>query len=199
MLRILSAIAIACTFAAPARADTIVLAGGCFWGMEAVFQHVNGVSEAMPGYAGGEADTAHYDMVSTGTTGHAEAVQVTYDPKHITLEQLLNVYFLAAHNPTEFNYQGPDHGTQYRSAIFIATPQQAQTAKAVMEKLKADHKFDALIVTTLEPLKQFYPAEEYHRNYAALHPYNPYIVMNDLPRVANVKKYFPELYVEKKA
>ena len=182
--------------AVPQGNQTIILAGGCFWGMEAVFKHVKGVVSAMPGYAGGKADTAHYEMVGQGTTGHAESVQVVYNPAQISLEQILKVYFIAAHNPTELNYQTPDHGTQYRSAIFYANPAQKQAAETVMAQLQKDHAYAKPIVTTLEPLKQFYPAEDYHQNYAALNPYNPYIVMYDLPRVANVKKDFPALYTE---
>jgi peptide-methionine (S)-S-oxide reductase len=175
--------------------QTIVLAGGCFWGMEAVFKHVKGVSSAMPGYAGGKADTAHYDMVSEGNTGHAESVQVTYDPKQVSLEQILKVYFIAAHNPTELNYQGPDHGTQYRSAIFYETPEQKKAAETFIAQLDKNHVYSAPTVTSLEPLTVFYPAEEYHRNYAALHPYNPYILMNDAPRVEHFKMNLPDLYV----
>jgi peptide-methionine (S)-S-oxide reductase len=175
---------------------SIVLAGGCFWGVEAVFEHVKGVKQAVSGYAGGSADTAHYDMVSGGNTGHAEAVKVTYDPNIISLEQLLQVYFTDAHNPTELNYQGPDHGTQYRSAIFYATPEQQKTAEATIAKLQAGKTYSAPIVTKLEPLKGFYPAEDHHQNFAALNPYYPYIVMYDAPKVAQVKKDFPDLYTE---
>ena len=182
----------------PVRAsseESIVLAGGCFWGMEAVFEHVKGVTKVMPGYAGGAAETAQYEVVSTGTTGHAESVQVTYDPEKISLDKLLNVYFIAAHNPTELNRQTPDVGTQYRSTVFYATSEQKQVTENVIKTLQQEHAYSKPIVTTLEPLKHFYPAEEYHRNYATLHPDNGYIVTYDLPRVENVKKDFPTLYV----
>jgi peptide-methionine (S)-S-oxide reductase len=183
--------------AAAASTQTIVLAGGCFWGMEAVFGDLNGVKEAMPGYSGGAASTAHYDMVSTGTTGHAESVRVTYDPSKISLEQILTVYFTVAHDPTELNRQGPDDGTQYRSAIFVANADQRERAAAMIARLTAEHKYSAPIVTKLEAFKAFYPAEAYHRNYAALHPDQPYIVINDLPKVAALKKTFPQLVAQK--
>ena len=176
--------------------ETIVLAGGCFWGVQAVFQHTKGVKQAISGYAGGSADTAHYEMVGSGTTGHAEAVQVTYDPSQITLGSLLKIYFAVAHNPTELNFQGPDHGTQYRSAIFFANPQQKKLAEAYMEQLNQAKIFSDKIVTTLEPLTKFYAAEDYHQDYAKLHPTNPYIARNDLPKVANLEKIFPDLYVK---
>ncbi len=184
--------------AAP-QEQSIVLAGGCFWGMEAVFEHVKGVSQAVPGYAGGQAATAHYETVSTGKTGHAESVKVTYDPEVISLQQLLNIYFVAAHNPTELNYQTPDHGTQYRSAVFYATPEQKQTTEAVIADITKQHDYNAPLVTTLEPLHAFYPAEGYHQHYAALHPDNPYIATYDVPRVEHVKKEFPELYTDKRS
>lgn len=174
------------------KTETIVLAGGCFWGVEAVFQHIKGVVDATSGYAGGKIDTAKYDLVSGGNTGHAEVVEVVYDPKQITLDKLLDVYFTVAHNPTQLNYQGPDHGTQYRSAVFYNSPEQQ---KIVAEKI-ATLKSSALIVTTLEPLEKFYVAESYHQNYAAKNPYNPYILMHDAPKVANLQKKFPELYVK---
>ncbi len=187
----------AAAMAAPAQ--TIVLAGGCFWGMESVFEHVKGVQNTTPGYAGGEASTAEYEKVAGGNTGHAESVQVTYDPDVIPLAQLLDIYFIAAHNPTELNYQGPDHGTQYRSSIFYATPEQKQEAESVMAQLKKDNAYSAPIVTTLEPLKQFYPAEAYHMHYADLHPHEPYIMFHDAPLIDAVKKHFPEFYVEKRS
>lgn len=173
---------------------SVVLAGGCFWGVQAVFQHVKGVASAVSGYAGGEQKTAEYELVSSGTTGHAEAVQVTYDPKQVTLGQLLKVYFSVAHNPTELNYQGPDHGTQYRSAIFFNTPEQKKIAEAYIAQLNQTKLYNGPIVTTLEPLKAFYSAEAYHQDYARLHPDNPYIAHNDLPKVANLKTEFPALY-----
>jgi peptide-methionine (S)-S-oxide reductase len=183
--------------AAAAPSQQIVLAGGCFWGMELVFRNLNGVSEAMPGYSGGSAVTAHYEMVSTGTTGHAESVRVTYDPAKISLEQILNVYFTVAHDPTELNRQGPDDGTQYRSAIFVANAEQRDAAQAEIARLTAEHKYAAPIVTKLETFKAFYPAESYHRNYAELHPNDPYIVYNDLPKLAALKKTYPQLLAQK--
>ncbi len=176
--------------------DSIVLAGGCFWGVQAVFQHVKGVLRAVSGYAGGAANTAQYQAVSTGKTGHAEAVQVTYDPAQVTLGKLLKVYFSVAHDPTELNYQGPDHGTQYRSAIFYATPEQQKIAAAYIQQINVAEVFDNPVVTTLEPLQAFYPAEEYHQDYATEHPDNAYIIVNDLPKVANLKKQLPDLYKE---
>lgn len=175
---------------------TIVLAGGCFWGIQNVFQHVKGVTKAVSGYAGGKADTAEYEVVSTGETGHAESVQVTYDPSQVTLGKILKVYFGAAHNPTELNRQGPDHGTQYRSAIFYTNDEQRKIAQAYIDQLQKAHVFSAPIVTKLEALPQFYPAEGYHQNYAKLHPDNMYIVINDLPKVKELQSMFPELYTE---
>ncbi len=183
--------------AAAAPTEQIVLAGGCFWGMEAVFGALEGVTQAMPGYSGGAADTAHYDMVSTGTTGHAESVRVRYDPSKISLAQILTVYFTVAHDPTELNFQGPDEGTQYRSAIFVANADQRAEAKAMIDRLTAEHRFHAPIVTKLETYKMFYPAEAYHRNYVALHPDEPYIVINDLPKLAALKKTYPQLVAQK--
>lgn len=178
--------------------QTIVLAGGCFWGVEAVFEHTKGVVEAVSGYAGGRADTARYGVVSDGNTGHAEAVKVTYDPAKISLGQLLDVYFNVVHNPTQLNYQGPDHGTQYRSAIFYANNEQKQKAEANIAALDAKHTFSGPIVTKLEKLDQFYPAEDYHQNYAASHPSQPYIVLHDAPKVVKLKKTYPDLYKEQK-
>jgi peptide-methionine (S)-S-oxide reductase len=183
--------------AAAAPSQQIVLAGGCFWGMELVFRNLNGVSEAMPGYSGGSAATAHYEMVSTGTTGHAESVRVTYDPAKISLAQILNVYFTVAHDPTELDRQGPDDGTQYRSAIFVANADQRDAAKAEIARLTAEHKYAAPIVTKLETFKAFYPAEAYHRNYAELHPNDPYIVYNDAPKLVALKKAYPQLLAQK--
>lgn len=181
--------------AAPTR--QLVLAGGCFWGVDAVFKDVKGVVSTMPGYSGGGPDTAHYDMVSTGTTGHAESVRIRYDPSVVSLEQLLDVYFLVAHDPTELNRQGPDEGSQYRSAIFVANDEQRAAAQAEIAKLTAEHKFSAPIVTKLEPFKVFYPAEQYHWNYLALHPDSPYIIYNDLPKLAALKKMYPQLVAQK--
>jgi peptide-methionine (S)-S-oxide reductase len=183
--------------AAAAPAETIVLAGGCFWGMEAVFGSLNGVEQAMPGYSGGSAATAHYDMVSTGTTGHAESVRVTYDPAKISLEQILDVYFTVAHDPTELDRQGPDEGTQYRSAIFVANADQRARAAAVIARLTVQHRFSSPIVTKLETYRAFYPAEAYHRNFVALHPDYPYVVINDLPKLAALKKTYPQLVAQK--
>ena len=189
--------AVARAYAAPAStSENIVLAGGCFWGVQAVFQHTKGVLTATSGYAGGEAVTAEYETVSTGTTGHAESVKVAYNPKQITLEQLLSVFFSVAHNPTELNRQGPDSGTQYRSAVFTTTLEQQQTVETYIAHLQKTGGYSSPIVTTVEPLKAFYPAEDYHQNYARLHPYNPYIMIHDTPKVTTLKKRLPELYVE---
>ena len=173
---------------------TAVFAGGCFWGVQGVFQHVKGVSNAVSGYAGGPADAASYEMVGSGTTGHAEAVQVTYDPSVVTYGELLQIYFSVAHNPTQLNYQGPDHGTQYRSTIFAADDAQAATAKAYIAQLADAKVFGDPIVTTIEPLKGFYTAEQYHQDFLTLNPNYPYIVINDLPKVAALQKIFPALY-----
>ena len=166
--------------------ETIVVAGGCFWGVEAVFEHTKGVIEAVSGYAGGEASTAKYYLVSGGKTGHAESVKITYDPEEITLNELLDIYFNVAHNPTELNFQGPDHGTQYRSTVFYNSDEQK---KFVEEKI-AELKFSEPIVTTLEPLKKFYPAEDYHQNYVAAHPDQAYIINNDLPKLKKLKEFW---------
>jgi peptide-methionine (S)-S-oxide reductase len=183
--------------AAAAPTQQLVLAGGCFWGVDAVFKAVNGVTATMPGYSGGAAGTAHYETVSTGTTGHAESVRITYDPAKVSLQQLLDVYFNVAHDPTELNYQGPDEGTQYRSVIFVANGEQRAAAQAEIARLTAEHKFAKPIVTKLEPFKAFYPAEQYHWNYLALHPDQPYIVINDLPKLAALKKTYPQLVAQK--
>lgn len=177
--------------------QTAVFAGGCFWGVEGVFEHVKGVTQVVSGYAGGKADTATYDQVSTGTTGHAESVRVSYDPKRISYGQLLKIFFAVAHNPTELNRQGPDSGTQYRSAIFFGNEEQQKVATAYIAQLQKVHAFPAPIVTQVTPLSVFYDAEAYHQNYLALHPHQMYIVVNDLPKVANLKREFPALYVEK--
>lgn len=183
---------------APAAAglQSIVLAGGCFWGVQGVFEHTKGVVQAVSGYAGGSRETAHYQMVGTETTGHAESVQVTYDPKQISYGKILQIYFSVAHNPTELNYQGPDSGTSYRSAIFYANDEQKQVAEAYIAQLDKAHVFSAAIVTKLEALKGFYPAEDYHQDFLVLHPTYPYIVFNDLPKVANLKRLFPDYYRE---
>ena len=166
--------------------QTAVVAGGCFWGIQAVFQHVKGVQDATSGYSGGSAATAEYEVVSTGETGHAESVKITYDPSKVTYGQLLKVFFSVAHDPTELNRQGPDYGTQYRSVIFYANDEQKRVAEAYIGQLDKAHVFARPIVTQVVPLKAFYPAEAYHQNYAALHPNQPYIAINDLPKVANL-------------
>ncbi len=180
--------------AAPGQTATAVIAGGCFWGIQGVFSHVNGVISATSGYSGGAGNTANYETVSTGTTGHAESVKVVYDPSKITYGQLLKVFFSVATNPTELNRQGPDTGTQYRSAIFAADAEQAKIARAYVAQLDAAHVFSAPIVTQVTALTGFYPAESYHQDYLALHPTQPYIVINDLPKIAALKSTFPTLY-----
>jgi len=177
-----------------ATSEVAVLAGGCFWGVQGVFQHVEGVTSAVSGYAGGAANTAHYDMVSTNTTGHAEAVQVTFDPRRISYGHILQIYFSVAHDPTELNRQGPDVGTQYRSAIFPANPEQTHIAEAYVAQLNQAHVFDAPIVTKIEPGRDFYPAESYHQDFLTHNPRYPYIVINDLPRIENLKRLFPDRY-----
>jgi peptide-methionine (S)-S-oxide reductase len=172
-----------------------VLAGGCFWGVQAVFQHVKGVTHVTSGYSGGNAITAQYETVSTGTTGHAESVEITYDPAVVSYGKLLKVYFEIAHNPTELNRQGPDEGTQYRSSIFFADPEQEKVATGYIAQLDAAKAFSKPIVTKVVPLKAFYPAEDYHQNFATLHPDHPYIAYWDLPKVANLQKEMPDLYV----
>lgn len=174
--------------------QTIVVAGGCFWGMQAVYEHTKGVTQAVSGYSGGSKDTAHYEIVGTERTGHAESVSVTYDPRQISLGKILQIYFSVAHNPTELNYQGPDSGASYRSAIFYANDEQKRVAAAYIGQLDKAHAFDAPIVTKLEALKGFYPAEDYHQDFAVTHPTYPYIVFNDLPKVENLKQMFPDYY-----
>ena len=176
--------------------DSIVLAGGCFWGVQAVFQHVKGVTKAVSGYAGGSASTAHYEMVGSGTTGHAEAVQVTFDRSQVTVGQILRVFFSVAHDPTQVNRQGPDHGTQYRSEIFFSSTEQKKIAAAYIEQLKKAKVFSQPIATKVEPIKAFYEAEAYHQNYARLNPDNPYIAINDLPKIQALKNELPQLYVQ---
>ncbi len=174
--------------------QTVVVSGGCFWGIQAVFQHVRGVTRAISGYAGGEATTAHYEMVETGRTGHAESVQITYDPAVITYGQLLRVFFSVAHDPTELNHQGPDDGPQYRSAIFTSTADEQRVATAYVAQLDQAHVFPRPIVTAVTPLRGFYAAEDYHQDYARLHPTDLYIMINDAPKVTNLKREFPDLY-----
>lgn len=177
--------------------QTAVVAGGCFWGIQAVFQHVKGVISATSGYSGGEAKTAEYEMVSTGETGHAESVKITYDPSQITYGELLRVFFSVAHDPTQLNRQGPDDGTQYRSVIFYGNDEQKKIAQAYIAQLDQAKSFPRPIVTQVVPLKAFYPAEAYHQNYATLHPNQPYIVFNDAPKVAHLRQEFPDLYTGK--
>jgi peptide-methionine (S)-S-oxide reductase len=176
------------------HSETAVFAGGCFWGVQGVFEHVRGVKQVASGYSGGAADTAQYETVSEGDSGHAESVQITYDPTQITYGRLLQIFFSVAHDPTELNYQGPDHGTQYRSAIFPANPQQRSVATAYIAQLNKAHLFSGPIVTRVEDFKGFYPAENYHQNFLVLHPDYPYIVINDLPKVGELKRIFPDLY-----
>ncbi|MCW8308736.1 peptide-methionine (S)-S-oxide reductase MsrA [Acidiphilium rubrum] len=175
--------------------ETAVLSGGCFWGMQVVFQHVKGVQKAVSGYTGGAADTAHYGNVSTGTTGQAESLKITFDPSMISYGQLLRIYVSVATNPTELNYQGPDHGTQYRGEIWAENPQQRRIAQAYIRQLTADHAFAAPIVTRIDAARPFYPAEGYHQNFATLHPDNRYIELYDAPKVNALARLFPGLYV----
>ena len=183
--------------AASSGQQTAVTAGGCFWGIQAVFQHVKGVISATSGYSGGEAKTAQYEIVSTGETGHAESVKITYDPSQITYGELLRVFFSVAHDPTQLNRQGPDDGTQYRSVIFYGNQEQKKIADAYIAQLDQARIFPEPIVTQVVPLKAFYPAEAYHQDYATRHPDQLYIVYNDAPKVAHLKQQFPELYTAK--
>jgi peptide-methionine (S)-S-oxide reductase len=192
------ALGFAASAARPAGAaplERVVLAGGCFWGMEAVFGQLRGVKEAMPGYSGGSRLTANYELVSTGTTGHAESVQITFDPAVISFEQLLRVYFTVATNPTELNYQGPDHGSQYRGVIFYTNDSQKREAQAMIAELGRTHAYPDPIVTQVVPLAAFYAAEPYHRHYIALHPENPYVQEVEMPILANLRERFPKLLV----
>ena len=180
--------------AGAAPSETAVLAGGCFWGVQGVYQHVEGVTSAVSGYAGGEKETAQYYVVSKGTTGHAESVRITFDPRKISYGRILQIYFSVAHNPTELNRQGPDTGAQYRSAIFPANAEQARVAEAYIAQLSKARVFDGAIVTKIEPNKAFYPAEAYHQDFLVQHPNHPYIVLNDLPKIRELKRLFPDLY-----
>ncbi|KAF2390249.1 peptide-methionine (S)-S-oxide reductase MsrA [Pseudomonas frederiksbergensis] len=180
-----------------AHSETAVFAGGCFWGVQGVFQHVKGVKKAVSGYAGGAANTAEYEKVSEGDTGHAESVEVTFDPTQVTYGSLLQIYFSVAHNPTELNRQGPDSGTQYRSAIFPENQEQQRVAQAYIAQLDAAHLFNKPIVTKLETYNGFYPAEDYHQDFLTEHPTYPYIVINDMPKVAQLKQLYPDRYQEK--
>jgi peptide-methionine (S)-S-oxide reductase len=179
--------------ASGAHLETAVLAGGCFWGMEGVFESLRGVTNVVSGFSGGSALTAHYEIVSTGMTGHAESVQITYDPQRISYRQLLEVYFTVAHDPTERDRQGPDEGTQYRSAIFYATPEQEHEARDFIAMLTAAKAFPSPIVTEVVPLRAFYPAEAYHQHFMRLHPDYPYIVYNDAPKIVALRKLYPQL------
>jgi peptide-methionine (S)-S-oxide reductase len=180
----------------PAKQNAVI-AGGCFWGIQAVFQHVKGVISATSGYAGGSAKTAEYEIVSSGETGHAESVQIVYDPSQITYGELLRVFFSVAHDPTQLNRQGPDSGTQYRSSIFYVNDEQKHIAEAYIAQLDQAKVFPSRIVTHVVPLQGFYPAEAYHQNYAALHPNQPYIYFNDAPKVEHLRHEFPDLYTGK--
>jgi peptide-methionine (S)-S-oxide reductase len=177
--------------------QTVVVAGGCFWGVQGVFQHTAGVVNAVSGYAGGSKSTAEYDVVSTGTTGHAESVQIKYDPKKISYGKILQIFFSVVHDPTQLNRQGPDSGTQYRSAIFTTSSEQKKVADAYIAQLDAAKVYRKPIVTKVGPLEGFYPAEAYHQDYLTLHPNQPYIAYNDIPKVENLKKIFAEDYIEK--
>jgi peptide-methionine (S)-S-oxide reductase len=177
-----------------ATSEVAVLAGGCFWGVQGVFQHVEGVTNAVSGYAGGAKETAHYEVVGSGRTGHAESVRITYDPRKISYGRLLQIYFSVAHDPTELDRQGPDYGTQYRSAIFPMSAEQARIANAYIIQLNDIHAFKSPIVTRVEADKSFYPAEGYHQDFLTLNPRYPYIVRNDLPKISELKRVFPDLY-----
>jgi peptide-methionine (S)-S-oxide reductase len=177
-----------------ASSETAVLAGGCFWGMQGVFEHVKGVTKVVSGYSGGAKSTAEYETVSGGTTGHAEAVQITFDPRQVTYGQILRVYFSAAHNPTELNRQGPDEGTQYRSEIFFTSPAQEKVARGYIAQLEKAHAFSSPVVTKVEAAKGFYPAEGYHQDYLIHHPESLYIQVNDVPKIGHLKQLYPQLY-----
>ena len=185
------------TLASQKGQETVVVSGGCFWGVQAVFQHVKGVTSATSGYSGGTVKNPNYEQVSSGETGHAESVQIVYDPSKITLGQLLKVFFSVAHDPTELNRQGPDTGTQYRSIIFFSNTDQQRIAQSYVDQLNQSKVFASPIVTQIVPLKDFYRAEDYHQNYATEHPDNPYIAMFDLPKLKNLQQQVPSLYVAK--
>ncbi len=196
--RLLSGAFFAMGFGAFAQAapteQTAVFAGGCFWGVDAVFKHVKGVLNVESGYAGGDAVTARYEMVSAGDTGHAESVRVRYDPAQVSYKQLLEVFFDVAHDPTQLNRQGPDTGSQYRSVVFYASAEQQKAVQDYIRELTEGHVYRAPIVTQVVPLREFYPAEDYHQNYLALHPYQPYILFNDMPKLEQLRKRHPALY-----
>ncbi|MGD8495723.1 MAG: peptide-methionine (S)-S-oxide reductase MsrA [Gemmatimonadales bacterium] len=183
----------------PNGSQSIVFAGGCFWGVQAVFQHVRGVELATSGYAGGSAETASYQLTSTGRTGHAESVRVVYDPSVVSLDQLLDVFFTVAHDPTQLNRQGPDVGPQYRSAIFTTSEEQAAEVRAYIEKLERSHEYSKPIVTRVNPLEGFYPAEDYHQDYLIRHPNSLYIRINDVPKVRHLEKDYPQLWRDETA
>lgn len=182
------------TTASSATSEVAVLAGGCFWGVQGVYQHVKGVSNAVSGYAGGDKITAVYQIIGSGLTGHAEAVQITFDPRQVSYAELLQVYFSVVHDPTQLNRQGPDTGSQYRSAVFPVNEEQARIAKAYIAQLSRAAVFNAAIVTKIEPGKTFYPAENYHQDFLTRNPTHPYIVINDLPKIDDLKRVFPKLY-----
>ena len=177
--------------------EVAVLAGGCFWGLQGMFEHVKGVTRVVAGYSGGSAATAHYEIVGTETTGHAESVEITFDPKQITYGQLLQLYFSVAHDPTQLNRQGPDSGPSYRSEIFYASPTQERIARAYVEQLTKAKVFASPIVTKIEPFKAFFAAEDYHQDYLIHNPRQPYIVFNDLPKIDALKRVYPEMYRDK--
>jgi peptide-methionine (S)-S-oxide reductase len=179
---------------APAASETVVLAGGCFWGVQGVFQHVKGVTQAESGYAGGDRQSANYEAVSTGDTGHAESVRITYDPTQVTFGQLLRIFFSVVEDPTQLNRQGPDEGTQYRSAIFAQDDTQKRVAQAYIAQLTHDAVFPSPIVTTVSPKTEFFPAEQYHQDFMNSNPTYPYIAINDMPKVNDLKRLFPQLY-----
>jgi len=176
--------------------ETAVLAGGCFWGVQGVFQHTRGVKRVVSGYAGGETASPSYEQVSSGETGHAESVQITFDPREISYGEILRIYFSVAHDPTQLDRQGPDIGSQYRSAIFYVDPSQQRVAQAYIAQLERAHAFKHPIVTRIDPLKGFYPAEAYHQDFLVRHPDQPYIVINDLPKISSLKRLFPQDYRE---
>jgi peptide-methionine (S)-S-oxide reductase len=186
--------AVDATLASQSGQQTAVVAGGCFWGIQAVFQHVKGVKDATSGYSGGSVASPGYEQVSTGTTGHAESVKINFDPSQITYGQLLKVFFSVAHDPTQLNRQGPDTGSQYRSVIFYANEEQQHIAQAYISQLEQAKSFPGRIVTQVVPLKAFYVAEGYHQNYATLHPDNPYIAVNDAPKIEHLRQQLPDLY-----
>ncbi|MFI5228429.1 MAG: peptide-methionine (S)-S-oxide reductase MsrA [Gemmatimonadales bacterium] len=198
--RVVAAPAPGSDFTTAAKGDQVaVFAGGCFWGIQAVFQHIKGVTSATSGYAGGHVDHPEYEQVGSGTTGHAESVRVTFDPSQVSYAQLLQVFFTVAHDPTELNRQGPDVGTQYRSIVFYTTPEQKATVDAYIAQLTKAKVYDRPIVTQIVPYTKFWPAEAYHQNYATLHPDQPYIAINDLPKVEHLHTQFPQLYTPKLA